>query len=159
MILSYSNIFTSFSYSQTPINEESFYNMSNNEGDSVYPQISSSPDNVYVVWQDNVFGEKKRNYDILLKTGTNGGGQTFGDVTNLSNNSGFSEPPQIAVNGDNVYVVWADNPTFNREILYMKSTDGGQTFGNVTNLSNNTQDSFNQEIAVDGDNVYVMARP
>jgi hypothetical protein len=107
-----------------------------------------------MVWQDNMFGHNRMNYDILLKTSTDGG-QTFGEVVNLSNNSGFSEHPQIAVNGTNVYIVWADNTSLNRDIYFISSTDGGQTFGEVVNLSNNTADSYNQEISVSGDNVYI----
>jgi hypothetical protein len=95
------------------------------------------------------------NYDILLKT-SNDGGQTFGDVVNLSNNTGFSEHPQMAVNGNNVYIVWADDTSLNRDIYFISSNDGGQTFGDVVNLSNNTADSYNQEISVSGNNVYVV---
>ena len=130
-------------------------NISDNIRDSVYPQTESSQNKVYVVWQDNLFGDNRINYDILLKSSTDGG-QTFGDVINLSNNSGFSEHPQIAINGNNVYIVWADNTSLNRDIYFISSTDGGQTFGDVINLSNNTADSYNQEISVSGDNVYVV---
>jgi len=130
-------------------------NISNNERDSTYPQTESSGNNVYMVWQDNMFGQNRLNYDILLKSSTDGG-QTFGDIVNLSNNTGFSEHPQIAVNGSNVHIVWADNTSLNRDIYIISSTDGGQTFGDIVNLSNNTADSYNQEISVSGNNVYVV---
>ncbi|MGD9673667.1 MAG: sialidase family protein [Candidatus Nitrosocosmicus sp.] len=130
-------------------------NISDNVRDSVYPQTESSGDNVFVVWQDNLFGHNRMNYDILLKK-SNDGGQTFGDVVNLSNNTGFSEHPQMAVNGDNIYIVWADNTKLNRDIYFISSNDGGQTFGDVVNLSNNTADSYNQEISVSGNNIYVV---
>jgi hypothetical protein len=61
----------------------------------------------------------------------------------------------MAVNGSNVHIVWADNTSLNRDIYFISSTDGGQTFGDVVNLSNNTADSYNQEISVSGDNIYV----
>lgn len=129
-------------------------NLSDNVRDSTYPQTKSSGNNVYVVWQDNMFGLNRQNYDILLKTSTDGG-QTFGDILNLSNNTGFSEHPQLVVNGSNVYIVWADNTSLNRDIYLISSKDGGQTFGDVINLSNNTADSHNQEISISGSNVYV----
>jgi hypothetical protein len=145
-----------FSYSQQNTNKFIIDNMSDNDGDSVYPLVASSENNVYVTWQDNMFDLNKRlNYDILFKSSSDGG-RTFGDVLNLSNNSGFSEHPQISVNGTNVYVVWADNTQFNRDIYLTSSTNGGRTFGDVLNLSNNTADSHNQEIAVFGNNVYVV---
>ena len=139
---------------QNGINTFTVKNLSNNERDSTYPQTESAGNNVYMVWQDNMFGHNRMNYDILLKTSTDGG-QTFGDVINLSNNSGFSEHPQIAVNDMNIYIVWADNTSLNRDIYFISSNDGGQTFGDVINLSNNTADSYNQEISVSGDNVYI----
>jgi hypothetical protein len=145
-----------FSYSQQNTNEFVINNMSDNVGDSVYPLVASSDNNVYVTWQDNMFGRNKQlNYDILFKSSSDGG-RAFGGVLNLSNNSGFSEHPQISVNGNNVYVVWADNTQLNRDIYLTSSSDGGRTFGDVLNLSNNTADSHNQEIAVFGNNVYAV---
>ena len=130
-------------------------NISDNVRDSVYPQTESSQNKVFVVWEDNLFGHNRMNYDILLKI-SNDSGQTFGDVVNLSNNTGFSEHPQMAVNGNNVYIVWADNTLLNRDIYFISSNDSGQTFGDVVNLSNNTADSYNQEISVSDNNVYVV---
>ena len=145
-----------FSYSQQNTDKFIINNMSDNDGDSVYPLVASSGNNVYVTWQDNVFGHNKHlNYDILFKSSSDGG-HTFGDAINLSNNSGFSEHPQISVNGNNVYVVWADNTGLNRDIYITSSSDGGHTFGDATNLSNNAADSHNPEIAVLGKSVYVV---
>jgi hypothetical protein len=65
-------------------------------------------------------------------------------------------PP--AVTGDNVYVAWWTNNTFNDndEVNFRASTDGGQTFGDKINLSNTTDfDSSNVEIDSDGDSVVV----
>jgi predicted RNA-binding protein with PIN domain len=131
-------------------------NISDNVGDSVYAQIAAYKDNVYMVWQDNIFGNSERNYDILFKLSTDGG-STFSKPINISNNTGLSEHPQIAAYGNNVYVVWADDTSItDREILFTKSTDGGSTFSKPINISNNTGDSYNQEITVLGNNVYVV---
>jgi hypothetical protein len=74
----------------------------------------------------------------------------------LSNNPGFSEHPQISAYDNNIYAIWADDTTGNREVLFTRSEDNGTNFDKIKNLSNNTSDSFNQEIAVFGDNVYVV---
>ena len=95
------------------------------------------------------------NYDIFIKKSVDNG-TTFGSPVNLSNNPGFSEHPQIAAYDNNVYAIWADDSSGNKEVLFIRSEDNGTTFGNIKNLSNNTSDSFNQEIAVFGDNVYVV---
>jgi hypothetical protein len=130
-------------------------NLSDNIGDSVYPQIAAYGNNVYVVWQDNNFSNNYKNYDILYKRTTDGG-TSFKKIINLSNNNGFSEHPQIAAYGNNVYVVWADDTFMNREILLSKGIDDGSSFGNIVNISGNLGDSFNQEIAAYGNNVYVV---
>ncbi|MPZ07826.1 MAG: hypothetical protein GEU26_15670 [Nitrososphaeraceae archaeon] len=42
-------------------------NLTNNERDSVYGQISTSNNNIYVVWQESKPGSGLRNYEILFK--------------------------------------------------------------------------------------------
>ncbi len=44
-----------------------------------------------------------------------------------------------------------------KEILYRKSTDGGKTFSDISNLSNSSSwDSNNLEISAAGNNVYAV---
>jgi len=132
-------------------------NLTNNEKDSVYGQVSASNDNVYVVWQESVPGTVIRNYDILFKRSTNNG-STFDQEINLSNNPGFSEHPQISSVADNVYVIWADdtNGNNNKQVYFKKSNDNGNSFGEAIKLSNNNLSSFNQDIAAFDKNVYAV---
>jgi hypothetical protein len=89
-------------------------NLTNNARDSVYAQVASSGDNVYIVWQENPpsgFSSQRDgliNYEIFMRKSVDGG-QSFGDEINLSNNPGFSEHPQISASGNSVYVAWIDN--------------------------------------------------
>src|SRR5215211_495002 len=144
-------------------------NLTNNLRDSVYAQVASQGDSVYMVWQENrpsLISETTNsvNYDIFIKKSIDGG-LTFGKEINLSNNPGFSEHPQIAASGKNVYVVWIDNsPSIdsseaagNKKILFRKSIDDGNTFGETVILSDTPNaDSSNQEITAAGNNVYVV---
>jgi hypothetical protein len=159
-------------------------NLSNNSKDSVYAQIASEGDSVYVVWEENDpkpqeqeqgQGQKNtsffknnnnyniRNYDILLMKSVDGG-VSFEKEINLSNNLGFSEHPQIAVSGEFVHVTWLDNShSTGKDILYRKSTDGGKTFSEIINLSNSTNSVSSKgatseylEIAAEGKNVYAV---
>jgi hypothetical protein len=157
-------------------------NLSNNLKDSVYAQIASEDDSVFVVWEENdqkpqekqqeqknssLFKNNNnyntRNYDILLMKSVDGG-VTFDKEINLSNNPGFSEHPQIAVSGGIVHVAWLDNShSIGKDILYRKSTDGGKTFGEIINLSNGTNSSSSNgaasdylEIAAEEKNVYAV---
>jgi hypothetical protein len=128
-------------------------NLSNNSGTSSEQKVATSGSNVYVTWEDTSSGS---NSDILFaRSGNNGA--TFGNVTtNLSSNNGESRNPEIAAFRNNVYVVWEDASSgSNSDILFAKSTDNGATFGNVTNLSNNTGESRNPEIFASGSNVYI----
>jgi hypothetical protein len=137
-----------------PVIFENATNLTNNPMDSVYGQVAAWDNNVYMLWQDSV-PPGYTNYDIFIKT-SNDNGTTFGTTVNLSNNPGFSEHPQIATHGNNVYAIWADDSSGNREVLFTRSQDKGISFESISNLSNNTSDSFNQEIAVFGDDVYVV---
>jgi hypothetical protein len=153
-------------------------NLTNNTRDSVYAQIASHGENVYMVWQENnpdaldrnnnvdnniqYNNNNYRNYDIYIKKSTDGG-LTFSKEINLSKNPGFSEHPQIAISGNNVYVAWIDDASSssstikNQEIYFRKSIDGGNTFDEIINLSNSSNaDSYNLEITAAGNNVYVV---
>ena len=155
-------------------------NLTNNTRDSVYAQIASHGDNVYMVWQENnpdpldrnnkvnnniqYNNDNYRNYDIYIKKSTDGG-LTFSKEINLSKNPGFSEHPQIAISENNVYVAWIDASSSssssttikNQEIYFRKSIDGGNTFDKIINLSNSSNaDSYNLEITAAGNNVYAV---
>lgn len=135
-----------------PVVFENATNLTNNDQDSVYGQVSAWGSNTYVIWQDSVRG---RNYDIFIKKSVDNG-TTFGPDVNLSGNPGFSEHPQLSAYESNVYAVWADNTPDNREVLFSMSTDNATSFDDARNLSNNTSDSFNQEMAAIADSVYVV---
>jgi hypothetical protein len=153
--LQYSIVSESRDNNSLPVIFENATNLTNNPLDSVYGQVAAWNNNVYVLWQDSV-PSGNRNYDIFIKNSVDNG-NTFGSPVNLSNNSGFSEHPQIAAYNNNVYAIWADDTSGNREVLFTRSEDNGSSFfGTIKNLSNSTSDSFNQEIAVFGDNVYVI---
>jgi hypothetical protein len=132
-------------------------NITNNNYDSVYGQIAAIDNKVYIVWQESVTdNSNEKNYEVYLKKSEDQG-NTFSKAINLSNNSGFSEHPQIAVSKNGIFIVWADNTKSNNtEIMFTKSLDNGTTFSKIKNLSNNSKDSNNQEISVSDQNVYVV---
>src|SRR5215204_5013830 len=61
-------------------------------------------------------------------------------------------PPQVNI----VCTVWHDNTPGNFDIFFARSTDGGLTFSEPENISENTGDSFSPEISSEGNNVYVV---
>ena len=134
---------------------EDIVNLTNNNEDSVYGQVSSSDNNTYVVWQESVPGNTDRNYEIFFKKSSDDG-NSFGERIQVSDNIGFSEHPQMASENNNVYVVWADDTTVNKQIYFKKSNNGGNSFGEQMLLSDGNSNAFNQEISSFGDNVYVV---
>ncbi len=72
----------------------------------------------------------------------------------------MSIKPQISTEGNNVYVVWTDDTPIpeNNDVFFARSIDGGQTFSEPDNLSENTGNSFNVEpqISTERNNDYVI---
>ena len=122
-------------------------NISNNTEDSVYGQVRSSDDNIYVVWQESVPGNTDRNYEIFFKKSSDEG-NSFGEIIRLSDNIGFSEHPQMASENKNVYVVWADNTNVNKQIYFKKSNDGGNSFDNNVYVAWNVEDRLDTKSGV-----------
>jgi hypothetical protein len=138
------------------ITNNTIINLSNNTGRSSFlkPLASSSNncfmaasgDNVYVVWTDNSTGSIG-SVDIMLARSEDKG-TTFDKPIDLSfplrNNGstfGISHSPQIAVAGNNVYVVWIEfsyapsQMNFDTVVLYSRSNNGGKTFEGPFNIT------------------------
>jgi hypothetical protein len=70
----------------------------------------------------------------------------------------FRQKAPVAMSGNNIYVTWWTNRTAkgDGEVMFRASTDGGKTFGNKINLSNNSKtNSIDAEIAASGNDVVV----
>src|SRR5688500_20350543 len=78
---------------------------------------------------------------------------------NLSNNTEFTEQPQITISKNGLFIIWADtvNPN-NKEIMFTKSLDNGKTFSKAINISNNSKNSYNQVISASDEKEYVVWR-
>ena len=128
----------------------------NNTSLSSGPQVSTSGNNVYVVWQDIASGK-----NAIFYRHSNDTGVTFRGVRELSKtisvNGESALYPRISAIGNNVYVVWQDQVSGNNEVFLRGSNDGGNKFTGIKNLSrNNTGDSITPRIATSGNNVFVV---
>lgn len=121
-------------------------NISNSSSYSVTPQVAvDAAGNIDVAWVDDTRGR----WDILFSRSTDGGA-TFSIPKNVSNSSGMSLDPHIAVDSlGAINVVWVDNTPGPQAIFFSRSADGGATFSTPVNLSNGPADSTSPQIALD----------
>jgi len=104
---------------------------------------------VYAVWLDE---DEGGNGTILFKA-SNNGGDTFGNAIPIALNANDSEItfPKVAAYDDNVYIAWnlaANNNNQEAEmmtdLLYVKSSDRGNTFSPPIKLNNNNQEKVGE---------------
>ena len=107
------------------------------------PEVSSSGNNVYVVWQGQ---SKNGNQDIFLRKSSDYG-STFGDIENISNDPGGSGDPEITVDGNSTHIAWEGTTPGNNFIFYTKSDDGS-AFDAPQKLSSNIGMSYKPELIV-----------
>ena len=126
-------------------------NVSNSTGWSFGPQMAVFGSNVYVVWNENPHGKKG---DIMFRRSNNNGTTFENKITDLSNGTEGDSFDQriVAVQSKNkvndVYVVWSEYATNgNEEIHLRRSTDGGNTFDNNTNLTSNNNNNGRSQLA------------
>ena len=142
--LSYAQIF------QTPVD------LSKDIPESREPQITVAGDNVDIIWTG--FGSGVEDQDDVFFKKSSDGGATFSDTINLSKNIGSSFNPRIAVSGNNVYVIWQDDTgnTGNTSLFFQKSSDGGATFSDTINLSNDTGFATDPRMSLFGNAIHVI---
>lgn len=93
--------------------------LTNQISSSQKPSLSVSGSNLHIVWEEARDG----NIEIYYKRSSDGG-LTWGSDTRLTNNTGTSYHPFIAVNGLALHVTWYDNRDGNDEIYYKRDTTG-----------------------------------
>jgi hypothetical protein len=115
--------------------------------DPEFPVLAAFGNNVYLAWQDEG--------DIFFSRSTNNGVSFPGRVKLGGNSSSMA--PALAASGSSVYVVWEQQTDIdgnNTDIIFLESTDNGQSFGQPMNLSDEPLGSFDPAIAVSS-RVYV----
>ena len=95
--------------------------------------MAQSGESIYLAWSGNDTGIP----EIMFRA-SNDNGITFGEKINLSNSTtSDSINPQITASGNNVLVAWWENNQTFQEPVIRISTDRGNNFGPILNLSTN----------------------
>jgi hypothetical protein len=132
-------------------------NVTQTAGDSLNPRLAVSGSNVYLLWEDT---SNTGNGQIMFAKSSDRGA-TFTSARSLSNATGDSTNPNVAVSGGNVYALWEQVNTnttsdaTNSEVMFAKSSDAGTNFTSARTLSNNPGVSTNPNVAVSGGDVYI----
>ncbi len=101
-------------------------------------------DGVLIVWTDNE--------DMLLFSKSTDGGQTFSAPVELPKGKGLPRAPDVAVDKDGtIWVAWANGAGESGDVSLIKSTDGGQTWSERLNITDNEGFSDAPNIAVDAE--------
>jgi photosystem II stability/assembly factor-like uncharacterized protein len=111
---------------------------------SMTPDVAVNGPNIYVVWQESTLSHSQ--WSIYLKQSTDGGATWT--ATRLSDWGPIGSPPKIAVDGQNIYVVWRDR--------FRKSTDGGVTWEEEKEIGRAGGFGSEPAIVVSGQNIYVV---
>jgi hypothetical protein len=126
--------------------------LTNNAGDSYLPAIAVDGPNIYVVWQDDT----PTYYPEIYFKRSADRGATWTANKRLTNNTGYSSAPTIAVDGSNIYVAWDDDTPGKSEIYFKRSVDRGVSWTANKRLTNNEGESWYPAVAVDGPIIYVV---
>jgi len=102
-----------YSYSTDDGNSWNGKHFLTQQGESKEADIAIEGNHVYIVWEDNRDG----NYEVYFKESPDRGLSWYEDQR-LTNASGFSVNPQLAVNNNTITVVWMDNREGTYDIYY-----------------------------------------
>ena len=112
------------------------------------PCLAVSNDTIHVVWSDH----RTKGWSIYYKHSLDTG-KTWSTSMPITDTTGKASMPVIAVSGKNVHVVWMDSLAGIRCSYYIRSTDGGNTWGQKALIDPNTL--FWPSIAANGNLVII----
>ncbi len=116
--------------------------------DAIINGVVTKGSGVYIVWQSEVDGR----YDVFLSSSSDR--VSFKSI-NISDNEGDSTFPVMDVEGNMVYIVWIDSTDGDTDVLLRISNDGGHTFSETVNISDNGGDSESVALDAEGSSVYI----
>ncbi len=117
------------------------------------PAIAVEGEVVHIVWRSTWFGGQ------IFYTRSNDAGENWNEPVMIGPLEYGCLRPDIAVNGDDVHVVWDNNNASAREVRYLRSVDGGDTWLPERMISSDDgNNSVAPKIAVseDGMDVHVV---
>lgn len=131
--------------------DNEFIQISNSSNDSIQSSIAIDGTNICIVWVD----QSRSGPSEIFFSKSIDGGNTFSAPQNIGTKQGTSIAPFVATDGTNIFVTWTDSQPKSRDILFSKSTDGGETFSAPQKINSDSSDSVASKIAFDGNNIFL----
>ncbi|MEW6130354.1 MAG: sialidase family protein [Acidobacteriota bacterium] len=130
-------------------------NLSNSNGEAFGPSVAVNrvgKVHIYITYHDNRNGTTQV---YLLRSLKNA---KFKKARNITPNDGGAFAPRIALDSaESLNIVWYDLPAAHRRVVFTRSTDLGDTFTELVDVSRSAGNAFDPEIAVDpNDNIHVI---
>jgi hypothetical protein len=132
--------------------------ISSKKGNSTYPQIAASGNNVYVTWLGNDISKNaSANFRLFFRASTTQG-TDFNDDKIIDRKTGqIPFLPRVTASGNNVYVTWLDSTKQGgSEIYFSKGSGNGTAFTKPERISDRKENSSYPQFASSGNNTYVV---
>ena len=101
--------------------------LTNESTESLHPSVAVSGSNVHITWVDYRDGNEEIYYKV-----SNDGGLSWDPDIRLTDDQGYSYNPSVALYGQQVNVVWADDRDGNWEIYYKRNPTGNPGINEIT---------------------------
>lgn len=115
-------------------------------------QIRAFDNNVLVFWT----GSDSKGQHNLYYAQSIDYGNNFGKIVDISKNFNGSSNVETAFDGKNLYVAWQESDSGNQEIFLRKSVDGGITFGQIINVSDNEGISECPSLSISNNKLHIV---
>ena len=139
----------------------------NQNGNTLSPMIASNEKTIFLTWTyrypDSYSGGWSDDNSEIFFSKSDDGGNTFSEPRLVSDKETFSSISKMAVDGENIFITWFTHSVpwkspfkSPNEIFFAESIDGGETFNEPINLSENDGRSDSTNIATDDSNVFIV---
>jgi hypothetical protein len=124
--------------------------------DSDRPAIAANGSNIHIVWMDHYDKNGQPTFGGIFYINSSDNGLTWNEEINLTDLNIDSDYPDIAINGNNLHIVYKAKLNGLWGVYYRRSEDGGITWTEQVKLSNSTSDIYSPVIALNGSYINVV---
>ena len=115
-------------------------------------KVSAWSNKVLIFWTTDNSNNSTQVY--ILKSDTDG--KKFTDKQVLSEHYVDSSNVESVIKNNELFVIWQDNNSGNQEMVLVRSRDGGNTFDDIMNISNNHGPPECPSIAISKDKIHIV---